>query len=99
MIARLQAWAAAAVTGVVALLAAFGIGRLAGSRRAKDAAAQRVEQEQQRAAAAEREATDAKIRSEVESDVFRLPSGPVVPVRDASAGSARERLRDEWSLD
>ena len=99
MIARLQAWAAAAVTGALVLLAAFGIGRLAGSRRAKDAAAQRAEQEQQRAAAAEREAADSKIRSEVESDVLRLPSGPAAPVGDASAGSAAERLRDEWSRD
>lgn len=99
MMARLQAWAAAAVAAVIALLAVFDVGRLAGSRRARKETAKRVEQEQQRADAAEREVAGAHIRSEVETDVLRLPSGTDSPLADAAPGTAAEQLRDQWSRD
>jgi hypothetical protein len=101
MIARLQAWGAAAVAAVLAILTVFGIGRLAGSRRAKKEAADRVDQEEARArtAAAEREAADAQIRGEVETDVLRLPTGIDSRVANAVPGTAAEQLRDQWSRD
>ncbi|QQQ00890.1 hypothetical protein [Lysobacter enzymogenes] len=99
MIARLQAWAVAAASAVVAVLAAFGIGRVLGGRRAKQEAAERIEQEQRRVAAAERDVADNRIRTEIENDVLRLPSGTGSALADAAPGTAAEQLRDDWSRD
>ena len=100
MIARLQAWGAAALAALVAVLAAFGWGRIQGTRRAREQTDKRVADADRRAAAAERERRDGEVRTEVETDVLQLPTGSSPsPVAVALPDSAADRLYDAWSRD
>ena len=99
MIARLQAWGAAALATIVAVLTAFGWGRIQGTRRAREQAEQRVAGAERRAATAERERRDSEVRTEVETDVLQLPTGHPSPVAVAVPDSAADRLYDDWSRD
>lgn len=99
MMARLQAWGAAAMAALVAVLVAFGWGRLKGARRARDDAADRIASSERQAAIAERERDDSELRSKVETNVLQRPSGITAPVADAVPDSAADRLQHDWSRD
>lgn len=91
--AKLKGWAIGMAALLLAISAAWLLGRREGNVVAKAGAGK--QQAENNAAAARQQAEHAEVRHEVENDTAKLPDAPAQRVADADPATAAGRLRDD----
>ena len=93
--AKVKGWAIGLAALVLAIAAAWLLGRREGKVVAKAGASE--QQAENNAAAAQAQAAHAEVRHEVENDTAKLPDAPAQRVADADPATAAGHLRnDGW---